>query len=332
VRPLNSRMRKSIFSFAMLMCIACVSAHAATWEPSPGHEQVEIWPGVIPDAIPNPKQESVGPPAGRDWWPRANDVSRPTMTMYAPKSQNTGVAVVVFPGGGYQFVAMDSEGTEICEWLTSRGITCILLKYRVPGSGPYWDAENKRHAEPKARTALQDAQRTLGLVRLNARKWNVDPHKVGVIGFSAGGHMVAGVSTSFAKRTYPAVDAADKESCRPDFAIAIYPGHLWGGEGNAARAGTNLYIAADINVRPDSPPTFLVQAEDDPVDGVEESLTYYLALKNVGVPVEMHLYAQGGHAFGLRASKLPIGQWPHLMETWLRTIKILDASLPDRSP
>jgi acetyl esterase/lipase len=317
-----------LFLFAGVLLLTQSPARAGVWQPSPGHEQVEIWPGAVPDAIPNPKPESVGPPPGREWWPRANNVSRPTMTMYAAQGNNTGIVVVVFPGGGYQFVAMDSEGTEICDWLTSRGITCVLLKYRVPGSGPYWDVLNKRHIEPKARTALQDAQRTLGLVRLNAAKWHVDPHKVGVIGFSAGGHIVASISTNFAQRTYPAVDAADKESCRPDFAIAVYPGHLWGGEGNAARAGTHLYMASDINVRADTPPTFLVHAEDDPVDGVEESLTYYLALKMAGVPVEMHLYAQGGHAFGLRASKLPIGHWPQLVETWLQTIKILDAHAP----
>ena len=315
-------------SLAVVLSFTQPLARAEGWQPTPGHEQVEIWPGAVPDAISNPKPESVGPPPGREWWPRANDVSRPTMTVYAPQGHNTGIAVVVFPGGGYQFVAMDSEGTEICDWLTSRGITCVLLKYRVPGSGPYWDGLNKRHVEPRARTALQDAQRTLGLVRLNAATWHVDPHKVGVIGFSAGGHIVAGVSTNFAQRTYPAVDAADKESCRPDFAIAVYPGHLWGGEGNAARAGTHLYIASDINVRADTPPTFLVHAEDDPVDGVEESLSYYLALKMAGVPVEMHLYAQGGHAFGLRASKLPIGQWPKLVETWLQTIEMLDVHAP----
>jgi acetyl esterase/lipase len=317
---------KSIFVI-FLFVFACSHsyAHAAVWQPSPGHVQVPIWPGAVPDAVPNPKPESVGPPAGREWWPRANDVSRPTMTVYAAEGKNTGVAVVVFPGGGYQFLAMDAEGTEICDWLTSRGITCVLLKYRVPGSGPYWDAENNRHVTPKAYTALQDAQRTLALVRHRAAQWHVDPHKIGVIGFSAGGHMVAGVSTHFGQRTYPAVDDADKESCRPDFAIAIYPGHLWGGEGNASRAGTHLYLSSDIPVRANSPPTFLVHAEDDPVDGVEESLTYYVALKAAGVPVEMHLYAQGGHAFGLRHPELPIGRWPTLVEQWLHTIGVLSS-------
>ena len=321
------RLRKPRSTILSVLLLALTCAHSqerpAIWQPSPGNVQVPIWPGAVPDTIPNPQPESVGPPAGREWWPRANNVSQPTMTMYAPKGHNTGVAVVVFPGGGYQFVAMDSEGTEICDWLTSRGITCVLLKYRVPGSGPYWDAEKNRHVTPKAYTALQDAQRTLGLVRQHAAEWHVDPHKVGVIGFSAGGHIVAGVSTHFAQRMYPAVDAADKESCRPDFAIAIYPGHLWGGEGNASQAGTHLHLSADIAVRPDTPPTFLLHAEDDSVNGVEESLTYYLALKRAGVPVEMHLYAQGGHAFGVRPTLLPIGRWPVLVEQWLQTIGML---------
>jgi acetyl esterase/lipase len=318
-------MKPLILALCVVVAIAGESAHADTWQPSPGHSQVRIWPGAVPDAIPNPKPESVGPPEGRDWWPRANDVSRPTMTVYAATGRNTGVAVVVFPGGGYQFLAMDLEGTEICDWLTSRGITCILLKYRVPGSGPWWDEENKRRVYPKVQTALQDAQRTLGLVRQHAAQWHVDPHKVGVIGFSAGGHLVAAVSTHFVKRTYPPVDAADKLSCRPDFAIALYPGHLWAheDEDRATRDQTALSLRPDITVHVDSPPTFLLQAEDDPVDTVEESLAYYVALQKAGVPTEMHLYAQGGHAFGLRPSKLAVARWPQLVETWLGTIGMI---------
>jgi acetyl esterase/lipase len=247
------------------------------------------------------------------------------MTLYSAKEHNTGVAVVVFPGGGYRFLAMDLEGTEICDWLTSRGVNCVLLKYRVPGSGPWWDDEHHRRVYPKVQTALQDAQRTLGLVRLHAVEWHVDPHKVGVIGFSAGGHLVAAVSTHFAQRTYVPVDAADKLSCRPDFAIALYPGHLWAleDEDGKVRDATHLSLRPDITVRADSPPTFLLQAEDDDVDGVEQSLAYYVALQKARVPVEMHLYAQGGHAFGLRPNKLPIAQWPRLVETWLETIGVL---------
>jgi acetyl esterase/lipase len=247
------------------------------------------------------------------------------MTMYAPKRHNTGVAVVVFPGGGYRSLAMDIEGTDICDWLTSRGVTCVLLKYRVPDSGPTWK-DGERHY-PKVQTALQDAQRTLGLVRLHAAQWHVDPHKVGVIGFSAGGHLVAAVSTRFAQRTYPPVDAADALSCRPDFAIALYPGHLWvhEDEPGASRDETDLSLRPDIHVGADTPPTFLLQAEDDHVDGVEQTLAYYVALQKAGVPTEMHLYAQGGHAFGLRPTKLPIGRWPMLVEQWLHTIGVLGA-------
>ena len=145
-----------------------------------------------------------------------------------------------------------------------------------------------------------------------AAKWGIDPHRIGVIGFSAGGHMVAATSTHFDKRSYPAADAADQESCRPDFAIACYPGHLWDGH--------DFNLNPDVPVTKNTPPTFLLQAEDDHVDGVEQSLVYYIALKKAGVPVEMHLYAQGGHGFGLRPSKFPITEWPRLVETWLGTI------------
>ncbi len=237
-------------------------------------------------------------------------VSRPTMTVYSPKERNTGAAVVVFPGGGYWILAIDLEGTEVCDWLTSRGITCVLLKYRVPGnrlnpkSGPY----------PDSPMALEDAQRTMGLVRLHATEWHIDPHKIGVLGFSAGGHLVAAMSTHFDHRLYPAVDAADQESCRPDFAVALYPGHM------LENTTKDFELNPNIPVSKKTPPTFLLQAENDPVDDVENSLVYYAALKKAGVPVEMHLYAQGGHAFGLRRTKSPITAWPQLVETWLVTI------------
>jgi acetyl esterase/lipase len=236
------------------------------------------------------------------------------MTVYSPKGKNTGAAVVVFPGGGYQILAIDLEGTEVCDWLTSQGITCVLLKYRVPGegklpkSGPY----------PDSPEALEDAQRAVGLVRFHAAEWHIDPHKIGVLGFSAGGHLVAAMSTQFAHRLYPAVDAADKESCRPDFAVAIYPGHLWVDD-------NKFELNPNVPVTRQTPPTFLLQNEDDNVDGVNQSLVYYIALKNAGVPVEMHLYAQGGHAFGLRPTKLPVTGWPQLVETWLGTIRMLPA-------
>jgi len=244
------------------------------------------------------------------------NVSRPTMTVYPPTGKNTGVAIVVFPGGGYWELAMDLEGTEVCDWLTSQGITGVLLKYRVPGgSGKYLDSSPKSGPYPKSPQALEDAQRTLGLVRLHAAEWQINPHKIGVLGFSAGGHLAAAMSIHFAQRVYPAIDAADKESCRPDFAVALYPGHL-------SQYANPSELNPDIRVTDQAPPTFLLQNEDDPVDDVENALDYYAALKNAGVPVEMHLYAQGGHGFGLRPTKLPATAWPQLVETWLRTIKV----------
>ncbi|MGA3144732.1 MAG: alpha/beta hydrolase [Verrucomicrobiota bacterium] len=297
---------------ALWVVFACGDLRAQTnvWQPSPGHTQVPIWPGAVPDAQPVPGPEyvtNVLSPSGVSWIAACN-VSLPTMTVYSPKGTNTGVAVVVFPGGGYNCLAIDLEGTEICDWLTSRGITAVLLKYRVPtrGSGAYAEST----------LALEDAQRTVGLVRFHAAEWHIDPHKIGVIGFSAGGHMVTAMSTHFDKRLYPAVDAADKESCRPDFAMALYPGHLW-------KDDKNFELNPNVPVTTNTPPTFLVQAENDPVDNVNNSLVYYQALKNAGVPVELHLYAQGGHGFGLRRTKYPITEWPHLVETWLGTIGMI---------
>jgi acetyl esterase/lipase len=277
-----------------------------------------IWPGAVPDeqpaAGPEVSEMAKGLIAGKSGEIVSN-VTRPTMTVYSPSGKNTGAAVVVFPGGGYQDLAIDLEGTEVCDWLTPKGITCVLLKYRVPDSGPAWHDECACYIHAKAPTALEDAQRTVGLVRFHAAEWRIDPQKIGVLGFSAGGHMVAAMSTHFEKRLYAAVDAADKESCRPDFAVAVYPGHLWIDD-------KKFELNPDIrtHITRQTPPTFLLQAEDDHVDGVNQSLVYYIALKNAGVPVEMHLYAHGGHAFGLRRTEQPITAWPQLVETWLGTI------------
>ncbi len=300
-----------------------------------------IWPGDVPDSQPVAGPEFAATSgkgdliAGRPVVGVSN-VSRPTITVYSPKGENTGAAVVVFPGGGYQMLAIDLEGTEVCDWLTPKGITCVLLKYRVTDVGPY----PKSGPYPESPMALEDAQRAVGLVRFHAAEWHIDPHKIGVLGFSAGGHLSAAMSTHFGTRLYPAVDAADKVSCRPDFAVVLYPGHLslsaaeWD-----AKQGTKKYVVPhpdrlsivdkglalnpDVNVTSQTPPTFLLQAEDDHVDNVNDSLAYYIALKKAGVPVEMHLYAHGGHAFGLRRTTFPITGWPQLVETWLGTIGII---------
>jgi acetyl esterase/lipase len=328
----------------LVLCIGfafgSVGAQQSAWQPSPGHTQIPIWPGAGPSAQPvkGPEVVEVDPKSliGGRTVAGVSNVARPTMTVYSPQGRNTGAAVVVFPGGGYLELAIDLEGTEVCDWLTRKGITCVLSKYRVPGDSGYPEPAPfpKSGPYPESPMALEDAQRTVGLVRFHAAEWHIDPHKIGVLGFSAGGHLVAAISSHFDKRLYPAVDAADKESCRPDFAVAIYPGHLsisaaeWDATQGAkkfelhypAGADKDLGLNPDIRVTRETPPTFLLQAEDDHVDSVNDALAYYIALKNAGVPAELHLYAQGGHAFGLRRTKLPITRWPELVETWLSSI------------
>jgi acetyl esterase/lipase len=287
-------------------------AAGSGWTPPPGHLSMAIWPGTPPGATANlPPETNVNAAgtkqmAGRPYI-RLGNVSTPTITLFQPTGKTTGAAVVVFPGGGYQILSMDLEGTEVCDWLNSIGVTCVLLKYRVPDSGPY----------PKSAAALQDAQRTMGLVRQHAAEWGVDPHRIGVLGFSAGAYLSAAVSNIYNKRVYDPIDDADQLSCKPDFSVVIYPGYL-------ALAEQNFAANPAIQPTADTPPTFILQAEDDPVH-VENSLVYFLALKNAKVPAELHLYAQGGHGYGLRPRDLPIMGWPKLVETWLHTIKVLPA-------
>lgn len=314
-------MKATIGTAVVVMALGIgLRAQTRVWQPSAGHAQIAIWPGTPPDAAPASGPETLGidekPVAGRPWSYISN-VTRPTMTVYRPAGRNTGAAVVVFPGGGYSILAIDLEGTEVCDWLTSRGITCVLLKYRVPDSGPAWHDDCRCNITPVAPTALEDAQRAIGLVRLHAVEWHIDPHKVGVLGFSAGGHLVADISTHFDQRAYTPIDAADRESCRPDFAVAVYPGHM--------REHTTQPFALNptIPVTARTPPTFIAQAEDDSTDGVGNALIYFNALEKAGVPAELHIYAHGGHAFGLRPTSDPITHWPVLVEQWLGTIGIV---------
>jgi acetyl esterase/lipase len=331
-------MRHLIGALCVLSAVTSLSAQKPVWQPSPGHTQIPIWPGAAPDPQPvrGPEFMEI---SGKDFHPGGrpatgvNNVTRPTMTVYSPRGNNTGVAVLVFPGGGYQTLAIDLEGTEVCDWLVPKGITCVVLKYRVTDVGPY----PKSGPYPESPMALEDAQRAMGLIRLHAAEWHIDPHKVGVLGFSSGGHLSAAISTHYSKRLYQPVDAADKESCRPDFQVPIYPGHLslaaaqWDARQgtkkfvvpHAANADRDLSINPEVPVTAQTPPAFLLQNEDDHVDNVNDSLAYYIALKKAGVPVEMHLYAQGGHAFGLRRTKLPVTAWPQLVETWLKTIGMI---------
>ncbi len=245
------------------------------------------------------------------------NVSVPTMTIFPARGRNTGAAMVVFPGGGFEVLAIDLEGTDACAWLTARGVTCVLAKYRVPRSDDHYDSSCDCHRTPKVRRALQDAQRTIRLVRANAHRLRVDPQKIGALGFSAGGYLVAETSNKFAP-AYTPVDAVDRVSSRPDFAMAIYPGHIWRGDG--------WDMDPSLHVTANTPPTFIVQAWDDKVDGIRQSLIYAHALEDAGVAAEVHLFAKGGHAFGLRSTGHPVDQWPTLAEGWLREIGILPRS------
>jgi acetyl esterase/lipase len=310
------------WTVALSLLIVCASVHAdpMVWQPTAGHTQIPLWPGTVPDARPMPGPEYVKEGTsliGGKTVIAISNVSQPTMTVYAPQGSNTGAAVVVFPGGGFQILAMDLEGTEFCDWLTSRGVTCVLLKYRVPSEPYRWQCDCRPHNLEVSVQALEDAQRALRLVRFNAAQWNIDPHKVGVLGTSAGGYLVAEISTLYKRRLYAPVDAADKESSRPDFALAIYPGHL---------TTDDVRLNRNVPVTHETPPTFLLQAEDDYTDGVNQALVYYTALKNADVPAEMHLYAHGGHAFGLRPTSDPITHWPALAEAWMGTLGMIPAA------
>ena len=305
------RLPSVIFAIALAAPAAVTTlAQQPAWPPSPDYTTINLWPGTVPDAVPTKGPEANTATeknviAGRPIMTWAN-VAIPTITLYPAKSTPNGAAVVVFPGGGYNILAIDLEGTEVCDWLTAKGIACILVKYRVPNTGPY----------PKSPAALEDAQRAVSLTRSHAAEWKIDPKRIGVLGFSAGGHLSVAISTHYEKRLYTPVDSADQISCRPDFAVVVYPGYL-------ADEENNFLDKLDIHPDAQTPPAIIIQAEDDPVH-VENSTTYFLALKKVKVPAELHLYAQGGHGYGLRRRpELPVTTWPDAVETWLHTIHIL---------
>jgi acetyl esterase/lipase len=281
-------------------------------------EQQPVWAASIPDfeLIKGTESYKEG---------MVFNVSKPTITVYKPEKNNTGAAVIVFPGGGYNKLAIELEGSEICEWFASIGITGILLKYRVPGSGHHWDKDCNCGKDPVKPMALQDAQRAVSLVRSKASEWNIDTDKIGVMGFSAGGHLVADVSTNYRKKAYKMTDEIDKVSCKPDFGISFFPGHMLVHTDH--EYGLNRTLPVDSN----TPPMFILQAGNDPVDTIQNSLVYYIALRKANVPAEYHIYAEGGHAFGLnktaldnpRWHELPIADWEALVIRWLQTIKVI---------
>jgi len=282
---------------------------------------IDLWPGKPPGDIgirgeekffeaPPRKSEPDKPyrVAGRPCRLLTN-VTRPQVVVYrAAKEKDTGTAMLICPGGGYHNLFWDLHGEEIADWLTGLGVTGIILKYRCPRR------EGEDSTEP-APGPLKDAQRAVSLVRSKAAQWGIDPRRIGMIGFSAGGHLVGATATNFDKRAYAPNDAVDQVSCRPDFGVMLYSGYL--------KPKDRDELKPDLRVSAQTPPLLLVHATDDPVSPVDNSVVMYLALKRAGVPVEMHLYATGGHPFGVRKRGLPVDTWPQRCEEWMRSQGIL---------
>jgi acetyl esterase/lipase len=298
-----------------LATTVCVLAWLCVTGPVVGGDKplvVELWPGKVPDepgtigaerSLLSPKldkkQVEVTEPTRM-----VTNVTRPTLTIYRPtKDKDVGTAILICPGGGYWNLYWQLEGEEVAAWLNSLGVTAIILKYRVP----------RRPDEPKgepARRPLQDAQRAVSLVRSKAREWGIDPQRIGMVGFSAGGHLAIATATSFARRTYEAHDALDQVSCRPDFAILVYPGYL--------KAKDKDELAPGLHIPSDTPPIFLAHGGEDIVSPAEHSVVLYRALKRAGVPAELHIYATAAHDFGVRPSDHPCSTWTQACAHWLR--------------
>jgi acetyl esterase/lipase len=275
-------------------------------------EVVELWPGKPPNETGDrgPEKFPLSPKLDRkqvevtEPTRMVTNVSKPTLTIYRPpKDKNTGTAMLICPGGGYWNLYWQLEGEEVAEWLSSLGITGIILKYRVP----------RRPDEPKdqpARRPLQDAQRAVSLVRIKANVWGLDPDRIGMVGFSAGGHLAIATATSFEHRSYEPIDAIDKVSCRPDFAILVYPGYL--------KAKDRDELAPGLSIPVGTPPIFLAHGGDDIISPPEHSVVMYLALKRARIPAELHVYAGAAHDFGVRDSGRPCSTWTQSCAAWLR--------------
>jgi acetyl esterase/lipase len=264
---------------------------------------LDVWPDGLPPGVKEAKAgETVQPDRGKG--PkviRLTDIKRPTLTVYRPDpAKDTGACVVVCPGGGYHILAWDLEGTEVAEWLNSIGVTAAVLKYRVPRPPGL-----KKGEQPSG--PLQDAHRAIRLMRSKAADWKIDPKRVGILGFSAGGHLAA--SAALKMPTYEAIDKVDEQPARPDFAVLVYPAYLV----NEAKDA----LLPDVKVTKSSPPMFLAHAQDDGVPA-ENSVLLHLALKRGGVASELHVYSRGGHGFGLRKAGGPAATWPARAGEWMK--------------
>jgi acetyl esterase/lipase len=306
---------KSQFFTTVGGAFVCLVALMGAPRPAAGADNplvVEVWPGRAPDESGNigPEKTLMSPKLDRkqvevtEPTRMITSVSKPSLTIYRPpKDTDTGTAILICPGGGYWNLYWQLEGEEVAAWLNSIGVTGIILKYRVP----------RRPDEPKgepARRPLQDAQRAVSLARSKAKDWGIDPQRIGMVGFSAGGHLAIATATNFEKRTYDPIDDIDKISCRPDFAIAAYSGYL--------KPKDKDEIAPVLRIPAGTPPIFLAHGGDDVISPPEHSVFMYLALKRAGVPAELHIYATAAHDFGVRASDHPCSTWTEACANWLR--------------
>jgi acetyl esterase/lipase len=307
------------FSRLLLVFLLAQSASGALLAEGSSRE-VPLWPEGS-----QVLREGIAALAGKEY-----AVTHPSLLYYLPKGRSTRSAILVFPGGGFKALAIGPQstigpdGADVCKWLTDAGVTCILVKYRVPNTACNWNPETRRHDAPDTPMALQDTQRAMSLVRYNAARYGIDPHKIGVMGFSAGGNLAVLASTAFRSRAYKAIDAIDRVSSRPDFAIPVYPGHMTMEHKNKTpKAIAAQELNTDIIVSPDVPPTLLIHARDDKVDPVHYSQVYQRELKKAGVDVQLNVYDTGGHAFGVSKQGKATDRWTADALGWLRKIGML---------
>lgn len=300
-----------ITAIGLGLCLA-FGLGSARGDDAPPPKTLDLWPGNAPGEAGKVAEEKSEP--GKDGITRVSNVSKPTLSVFKPAPEkDTGASIVICPGGGYNILAINHEGEDVARWLNTIGVTGIVLKYRIPRR------EGTKNDAPPPQ-ALMDAQRAMGLVRSKAGELGIDPKRIGLLGFSAGGHLAAWASTNFEKRTYDPVDDADKVDCRPDFTVLIYPAYLLKGKG---WVGPDM--ADEIKVDSKTPPTFLAHAGNDPVT-VESSVRYHLALKKANVPSELHVYSSGGHGFGMKPMDKPIAEWPKRLEEWMKSRGLLKST------
>lgn len=283
---------------------------------------IDLWPNSVgPGSEKSPAELKITERSKVAYWPDriVTGITKPNLTAFVPDHPN-GTVVIAAPGGAYARIALDKEAAEMAHWLNPYGVTVLLMQYRLPAEG---------HANGKD-VPLQDAQRAVRVVRQNARQWGLDANKIGFLGASAAGHMAASLGTQFEKKVYEPVDSADSLSARPDFEILLYPVISMDDKLTHLESRTNLIgecpsesliqaYSANLHVKPDTPPTFIVLAEDDPAVPPANGIVYHDALKKAGVPSELHLFDEGGHGFGIRdARQLPVSGWPNLAAKWLR--------------